>query len=305
MHRRATPSSRLATTRATLLAAILSAILAAGLAVLGACATEDTVAVAPGEETEVGLAGESEAEVAARDLSLYWVKHGAEYRALTRQIYGDATQDLPAFLADKGFSALPEQENAADLPPAVILDVDETVVSNVDFQISYERPFENWKLDEFSRTTKAVAVEGVQGFVDAARGLGVEIFFVTNRPCEPRDGGDDPCPQRRTTIEDLAEIGIETDADHVLLSEERGWTREKLTRRLHVAESHRVLMLIGDDYGDFIPCVRATAVAPCTEAATVESRAAALDEYAEYWGHGWYILPNPMHGSWTSVIETP
>ena len=19
------------------------------------------------------------------------------------------------------------------------------------------------------------------------------------------------------------------------------------------------------------------------------------------WGNGWYILPNPMHGSWTSV----
>ena len=23
--------------------------------------------------------------------------------------------------------------------------------------------------------------------------------------------------------------------------------------------------------------------------------------YAGYWGNGWYILPNPMYGSWTSI----
>lgn len=24
-------------------------------------------------------------------------------------------------------------------------------------------------------------------------------------------------------------------------------------------------------------------------------------KYAAYWGHGWYVLPNPMHGSWTTA----
>lgn len=244
----------------------------------------------------------TDTEVSAYDLSLFWVKHGAEYRALTRQAYASATRDLPTFLADKSWSAVPEQSNAGDLPPAVILDVDETVVSNVDFQLAYERPFANWKLDEWSRTTTATPIEGVKEFVDAAREMGVEVFFVTNRPCEPRPGIDDPCPQRQTTIDDIAEVGIDTDAAHVFLSEERGWTREKLTRRLHIAKTHRVLMLIGDDYGDFVPCARDDVVAPCTEAATIESRRAQLDEYDDYWGHGWYILPNPMHGSWTSVL---
>lgn len=242
-------------------------------------------------------------EVSQHDLSLYWVKHAAEYRALSRQAYRLATRDLPAFLDDTAWSALPGQEDTAALPPAVILDVDETVVSNIDFQLTFERPFANWKLDEFSRKTKAVPVEGVKDFVDAARALDVDVYFVTNRPCEPRPGIDDPCPQRQTTIEDIAEVGIETDAAHVLLSEERGWTREKLTRRQHIAETHRVLMLIGDDYGDFVPCVRDEPVEPCSEAATIESRARQLDEYDEYWGHGWYMLPNPMHGSWTSVLE--
>ena len=268
---------------------------------LGACATQPT---GPQPAATGTVAGEETVEEVRRDLGLYWVKHGAEYRALTRQAYAIAARDLPDFLADKTWSALPGQIGAEHLPPAVILDVDETVVSNVDFQLSFEPPFENWKLDEWSRNTRATPVDGVVGFVEAARELGVDVYFVTNRPCEPRVGSDDPCPQRTTTIDDIGEVGIATDAEHVLLSEERGWNREKLARRKHIATKHRILMLFGDDYGDFVPCARDSVVPPCTEPATLRSRLAQLDEYDAYWGHGWYILPNPMHGSWTSVLET-
>lgn len=237
----------------------------------------------------------------ADDYGLRWVKTAAEYRAITRQVYAAATAALPAFVADKGWTALPEQHPAPNLPPAVILDVDETVVSNVDFQLSFERPFANWKLEAWTAATEATPIEGVREFVEAARALGVEVFFVTNRPCEPKVGDPDPCPQKHTTVQDIREVGIETDADHVFLSEEQGWTREKLTRRLHIAQTHRVIMLIGDDFGDFVPCAREKVVDPCTEAATQASRLAALDSYDRYWGNGWYVLPNPMHGSWTSA----
>ncbi len=270
------------------------------LLLIAACAGQPTAQ----QPTATGTTGEQTVEETRRDLGLYWVKHGAEYRALTRQAYAFATRDLPAFLADASWSALPGQTGAAKLPPAVILDVDETVVSNVDFQLSFVPPFENWKLDEWSRNTRATPVDGVTGFVEAARELGIDVYFVTNRPCEPRDGSDDPCPQRQTTIDDIAEAGIATDAEHVLLAEERGWNREKLSRREHIAKTHRILMLIGDDYGDFVPCARDSVVPPCTEPATLKSRLAQLDEYDAYWGHGWYILPNPMHGSWTSVLES-
>ena len=236
-----------------------------------------------------------------QDLGLRWVKEAEEYHAITRQVYAMATAALPGFVADRSWSALPGQADAADLPPTVILDVDETVVSNVDFQLAFERPFANWKLEQWTAETAATPVDGVTAFVDEARRLGVAVFFVTNRPCEPKPGNDDPCPQRQTTIDDIAEVGIETDADHVFLSEERGWTREKITRREHVAKTHRVIALVGDDYGDFIPCVRKKIRAPCTEPATRASRRAALDRYDDYWGRGWYILPNPMHGSWTSI----
>jgi acid phosphatase len=237
-----------------------------------------------------------------RDGGLLWVKHSAEYRAITEQVYADATSDLPGFIEDTAWSVVPGQDGAAHLPVAVILDVDETVVSNIDFQLTFERPFENWKLDEWTRNSVATPIHGVKAFVESARAAGVTVFFVTNRPCEPTAGVDEPCPQKRTTIEDIAEVGITTDADHVLLSEERGWNREKSTRRNYVAQTHRVVMLIGDDLGDFLPCVRKKPYAPCTTSASAADRMKMVEDNRHLWGNGWYILPNPMHGSWTPAL---
>lgn len=237
------------------------------------------------------------------DLGLLWVKHSAEYEAITRQVYQSATAALPAYIKDTSWTALPGQENHEGLPPAVILDVDETVVSNVDFQLTFERPFTNKKLDDWASQSDATPITGVKEFVEAAREQGVTVFFVTNRPCQPIAGIDDPCPQKQTTIDGIGETGIETDAKHVMLSEEQGWNREKSSRRDYVAQNYRVIMLLGDDLGDFLACVRSSPVDPCTDAATSASRRAAVMDYSRYWGAGWYILPNPMHGSWTGVHQ--
>lgn len=236
-------------------------------------------------------------------LGLLWVNHAAEYEAQARQSYRDAMDDLPRLLADPNWSALPGQTDAADLPAAIILDYDETVISNVKFQLSYERPFDNWKLDEWDRAREAQPVPGALEFISAAEELGVTLFYVTNRPCEPREGIDNACPQKQTAIDGLREMGIESDADHVLFSQEQGWNREKSVRREYVGQTHRVIMLIGDDLTDFVACTRSSPHAPCTNVATEESRRSAVVEYDEYWGNGWYVLPNPMHGSWTSAID--
>ncbi len=238
----------------------------------------------------------------AKDLGILWVKYSAEYRANAAQTYRAATEDLPGFIDDKTWSVVTGHADPSALPPAVILDVDETVVSNVDFQLTFERPFANHKLDTWASNNQAMAVPGVKSFVDTARSLGVTVFFVTNRPCQPKAGADDSCPQQQTTIDGIREIGLEVDAEHVMLSGgQPDWNREKLSRRELIAKTHRVIMLIGDDFSDFAPCVREEPHGACTDAATRASRTEALHQYQDLWGNGWYILPNPMHGSWTSV----
>ena len=260
-------------------------IVVLGLALAGAACTTAPVVDAP-----------------RHDLGSLWVKHAAEYRALSLQVYQAASNALLEFVENRSWTVVPGNPDLRDLPPAVILDVDETVVSNVDFQLSYEPPFENWKLNKWNDENVATAVPGVADFVAAAREAGATVFFVTNRPCELIEGVDDPCPQKAVTIQDIAEAGIETDADHVFLSQEQGWDREKITRRQHVAKTHRVIMLIGDDLGDFVPCVRTKLYGPCTEPATAASRQRQVEENARFWGNGWYVLPGPMHGSWTSQL---
>lgn len=234
------------------------------------------------------------------DLGILWVKHSAEYSAITRQVYQSAEKDLAAFIADTDWSAMPGHPKRPGLPPAVVLDVDETVVSNVDFQLAFERPFTNRKMYDFFQEHEAIPVAGAVDFVAAARSAGVAVFFVTNRPCEPIEGTPGDCPQKDWTVNEIRSIGIETDHDHVLLADEQGWDRAKIGRREYVAERYRVIMLFGDDLGDFSPCVRKTLYGPCTEPATKESRRALVEEHRDLWGNGWYMMPGPMHGSWTS-----
>ena len=236
------------------------------------------------------------------DRGILWVRNSAEFEALSLQAYRAAGNFLPQAIADTDWSALPGQAGAADLPPAIIFDVDETLVSTVEFQVLLEPPFRNSKLDDWNIANKAKAVPGAVGFTGQARAAGVELFFVTNRQCEERPDVTDSCPQEAVTIQDLAEIGIPADPEHLMLANERPeWDREKSTRRNYVAMTHRVIMLIGDDLGDFMPCTRRKPLSPCTEGATVDSRRAATFENKSYWGAGWFVLPNPMHGSWTSV----
>lgn len=235
------------------------------------------------------------------DHAILWAAYAAEYQAASMQVYGEATRDLPHLLADKSWTALPGHEGATGKPPAIILDVDETVTSGVDMELTMV-PFTTLRQHQWSLSHKAIPVRGVVDFVNAAQSFGVEVFFVTNRPCELLDGNPDTCPQKQATTNHIAELGIETDSEHVLLAKEQpDWDKEKLTRREYIAKTHRVIMLFGDDYADFVACSRAKPRTPCTKVATRASREATLDTYKDYWGNGWYILPNPMYGSWTSV----
>ncbi len=216
------------------------------------------------------------------------------------QVYQSAERALPGFIDDQSWSALPGQDDAEGLPPAIILDVDETVVSGANFQLAFERPFTDRKMYDYYEEHDASTVPGVAEFVAAARQAGAAVFFVTNRPCRQINDDPDPCPQKRAVIEEFHEVGIDTDDEHVMLAGEQGWDRAKIARRKYIAKTHRVIMLFGDDLGDFVPCVRTKLYGPCTEPATKASRKRLVEEFSRFWGNGWYVLPGPMHGSWTS-----
>jgi acid phosphatase len=55
-----------------------------------------------------------------------------------------------------------------------------------------------------------------------------------------------------------------------------------------VAATHRILVVIGDDLNDFVP----------TSGKTLAERTALVDSVRSWWGLVWFIVPNPMYGSW-------
>jgi acid phosphatase len=236
------------------------------------------------------------------DRATLWVRNSSEFRATTETIYRSALESLRRGLADPAWTAEPSQAgDFSALPPVVVMDVDETVLDNSESEVQlllqgtcFEAFPASW--DAWVAERRAPAVPGAVEFVQAARALAdpagraVRIVFVTNRECQRRPGSDDPCPQKADTAANLAALGLATpDADLLLRGERPGWDGEKLPRRALVAERNRIVLNVGDDLADFLPAVRRQGVA---------ERDRARCAHDDHWGRRWFLLPNPIYGSW-------
>jgi acid phosphatase len=221
--------------------------------------------------------------------AVLWVQSSVEYEATARQAFRLADVRLADALDDPSWTAALEQGEAfTGLLPAVILDVDETVLDNSPFQarlIRDGREFESEAWSAWTAEARARAIPGALGFTRRADSLGVRVFYVTNR-----DYTDEEATRRN-----LEQLGfpLDEDADVLLTRGERPeWGSDKASRRAHVARTHRVLLVIGDDLNDFVSGARETR----------EARLALARRHEEAWGLRWIVLPNPTYGSWESTL---
>ena len=105
-------------------------------------------------------------------LSVLYAQSSAEYEASNIQTYVNAKSALDRALNDLGWTAAIEQkEDFKNKPPAIILDIDETVLNNIPFQarsIINGQPYPigwlEWMLEESSD-----AVAGVSDFLEYAQ----------------------------------------------------------------------------------------------------------------------------------------
>ena len=220
--------------------------------------------------------------------AIIWMQTSAEYRASALQTYRAAEASMMRALKDKNWTAALEQRRPVpDLPPAVILDLDETVFDNSAFQVRLATTGatftpENW--NTWVAEKRAGLVPGARAFLLAAHANGVAPFYVTNRVCDPNKA-DDP------TVVLLKAHLLPFRPERLLCKTD---TPDKSARRTLVAAGNRILLLIGDDFNDFI-------TAPVHEG-SVNARLAAADAYNSYWGERWFMLPNPTYGSWEAAV---
>ncbi|MDL1959352.1 MAG: acid phosphatase, partial [Deltaproteobacteria bacterium] len=120
-----------------------------------------------------------------------------------------------------------------------------------------------------------------------------------NRECKKRENSELPCPQENDTIENLKRVGIKiVNPDNVLLKHEvRNWGSEKKNRRELISKRYRIIMLFGDDLGDFLPNVKSNI--------TPYERDELVNAHNKKWGKMWFILSNPTYGSWNKILQEP
>lgn len=217
---------------------------------------------------------------------LLWVQTAVEYRMSTAQAFRMAAQQVKEALLDKTITAALEQLSGyEELTPAVIVDVDETVLDNSPFQarlVQTGHDFSPALWEAWVNEAQAKAIFGAKGFVEFLKEQGVELFYVTNRE------------EKEPTLKNIrAALDPDVADDHVLCKYEKPeWSSDKTSRRAVVAQNHRILLLIGDDYNDF---------SALGKPGTAE-RTRLAEKHQDRWGTRWIVMSNPLYGSWERAL---
>ena len=181
-------------------------------------------------------------------MATLFVQNSAEFYTNSMSIYKAAEDQLEKVVENTKVSAAIEQNKGfAGKPPAVILDVDQTVLDNIAYQA---RLIETntyypvgWK--EWCEEEQADYMPGVESFLNKAADLGLEVFFITNRDVNVE----------LATKNNLEKLGFKftKNLDQLLMKNEKpNWGSNKNSRRSLVAENYRIVMMVGDNLGDFV-----------------------------------------------------
>ncbi len=226
----------------------------------------------------------------ARFNALAWMQSSAEYRLMAEQTYRLAMVQLSVAVKDPAWCADEVQIREGGFekkPPAVILDLDETVLDNSGFNarmIIDDALFTSESWNAWCNEEKATLIPGAMDFIRSADGLGVSLFFITNR--------EDPV--RKATIANLKALGIEASEKNVLTKNpDDGRGDDKVSRRAMVASSHRIVMLVGDSMSDL--CSGMDEKDQARRNQTARDKTAML-------GSRWIMMPNPVYGSWERAL---
>ena len=221
-------------------------------------------------------------------LSVLYVQTSTEFAANNIQTFNNASKALDMALQDKTWTAALEQKNNfSSKKPAIIVDVDETVLDNSSFQsrtilsgLSYPNGWAKWVNE-----SNASAVEGAYEFLHYANDSDVKIFYVTNRLESFRE----------PTIKNLKRLGLPFDDNkNTLLMRVDENVRDKTERRKYIADDYRIVLLVGDQLTDFIS----------TKEAYVfhSDRKKLAKKYSDMWGSKWFMITNPTYGRWELSI---
>ena len=224
-----------------------------------------------------------------------WTQTALEHDLIYQETFRSAQSQLLTALKDKNWDALPSEDRVTpykNLKPAVILDIDETVLDNSPYQARLIRKggeFNEADWAAWCKEERARAMPGAVAFTQFAAKHGIAVIYISNR-AQDLDAA---------TLSNLRKVGLPVSGGPnaflglgTLLPGCDQVGTEKNCRRQLVGQHYRVLMQFGDQIGDFVTVFANTAT----------GRTQAMAPYKDWIGTRWFVLPNPTYGSWEPAL---
>lgn len=205
-----------------------------------------------------------------------WIQRSAEYQALCLQAYNLASLRLEQALS---------QHKPGDRPLAIVTDIDETILDNTPNSVHQALKGEDYtdaSWHEWCARAEADTLAGARDFFVRAAEAGVEVFYISNRFEADRAG----------TLRNLARYGFPNADDVHLLLRTKG--SDKTERRHQVLRGYDIVMLLGDNLGDFDHVFDSSSEA---------ERAEGVARFASEFGKRFIVLPNPNYGTWDKALH--
>ena len=221
--------------------------------------------------------------------AVLWMQRSVEYKANSLTAFALARIRLDQALADKNWTAAPKEQtgNYQSLPPAIVLDVDESILDNSGYQAWMalkDTTFDPKTWNAYVNTVSSLPIPGAVEFARYADSKGVKVFYISNRTAE----------EEPATKKNLERFGFPMggNVDVMLMTRKQpDWGSAKGTRRAHIAKSYRILLNVGDNFGDFVDEYRGTEA----------ERLKVMEEHKDRWGREWIMIANPAYGSFESA----
>lgn len=199
-----------------------------------------------------------------------------EYQALAYQAFNIGKERLQNI----------RKENPENMKLAVIVDIDETILNNSPYEAKAMldgKAYESESWYEWSNMAVAEPVPGALEFLQFADFLGFHVFYISNRKEKFEGEG---------TRENIRNMGFpQTMDDHFLLRTDE---RNKEKRRQSVSENYEIVLLAGDNLGDFYE-----------DTDVFTEREAAMKSNMDEFGRKFIVLPNAIYGDWANSIDLP
>jgi 5'-nucleotidase (lipoprotein e(P4) family) len=201
-----------------------------------------------------------------------------EYRALCLQAFNIAKLRVD--------EAVKKQKGKGQKPLAIVTDIDETILDNspnAAHQSLRGKDYESSSWKEWSDMANADTVPGGFSFLKYASSKGIQIYYITNRRAY----------ERAATLENLKKFHFPNADSMHLFTRVYPDSSSKESRRLFVGKKYNVILLLGDNLGDF---------SAFFDYKHLGERRENVDKLSYEFGSRFIVLPNPGYGDWESSL---